>query len=583
MDINLRAQLRTESRWLSGLALFSENFLSLFLIQTILVGVILTRPTTIEGFILPTVAGAIAVASIFSARLSRLRSKSLGRVWCALPVGVNRLCLIVAAAVLLQPIQLILNGTAVGPVLDQRILQVASSITLLVGLCQLGVALCAGFWRTVFEPLMTRSLHAVAAAIGLLVLMPQLLEHLPMVLLMGGLLLMQRLSLVPLPFRVPAPLAAFVLATIIALSSGAAEVEPTGYWPGMITYLQELMAQPRIQWLGWQGLAGDEGFLLKWLPAMLLFAFQAAVLDLALAYNAFTPTALDDVQEPDIALARQHLLGLGLINVVFSFFGLIFPIQVLVGHRAYRSFESGSAYIQLAGLGMLALFVSGLLSPALQLFPAWLWAPGLAYLYVATFAFEAPERPGDGPALLGAALPLVAGFLALVPTVVSLWSKSTTTLSPHQLSPLLHVNSLALLGQGCVLVSLLWSGIAFRIAPIVLHSPILNVKLGKDRSLQLQRAAVLSLGGFFASCLGLIHSSEISLQFDLVCTAYLGLAVLLHWTHIFQDLRLKTTADTPATVEAESIPQELQTTGRGVEASNAAGSSSLTADPVASE
>lgn len=558
MDVALRSQLKTETRWLSGLALLGEHALSLALLAAFFSSTFLVRTSQLQQFILPLQSLGLAIACFASAAYSRSETRRQARTVCALPLGINRLFLVAAALLIWLPVGQFLNQHRSGPILDDRLMAVAALTTLAVGLSQVLMAMISRPIQRILEPLPIRYLHACIALTSFLLLFPLLAEHLPILMLISSVLLLRRFTNLPLPFHIPAPLAALGLGFLVAIGNGWTKIDELPQLTSPLAMLASAIHQPNQLWSNWQTMLSEENGLIRWIPSTLALTLQVALLDLALIQRSCTfdepPRKGRERREGPRTFPSvdKKLFLLGLLNCALGIIGLPCPINVLVGHQAHQDAKSGAAYVQLSALLLFVLGITGTVGWAVSVWPEYLWVPFVAIIYVSTFNSEIETGQTSNAGLLASGLPISAAVVALAPLLAALWGGSSPqTTSSSLANPIFHISGLVDFGEGCVLTSLIWGSVVVNLSAAASKRHDVN-------ELGLTKASVLCAWGLVACLLGLIHSAQIGFQLEPISVGYLGLAVMLHWAHILNVHRQKATVNRiqESLLESESVPSE---------------------------
>jgi hypothetical protein len=373
----------------------------------------------------------------------------------------------------------------------------------------------------------------------------------------SSVLLLRRLTNLPLPFNIPAPLAALGLGFLVAIGNGWTNVEELPQFSSPITLFTMAIQQPNSLLASWQIMLTEGHVLLRWLPSIFALTLQVALLDLALIQRSSTfdgplRKGRERREGPRVFPAvDKQLIGLGLLNCVLGLVGLPCPVNVLVGHDTHQQGNSGSAYVQLSALVLLILGLTGTIGWAMSVWPEYLWIPFVASVYFSTFSSEIEAGPSGTSALLATGLPLCAAVVTMAPPLVALWSGSSVQSTSTMANPIFHISGLADFGQGCILTSLIWGS-------VVVNVFAATSKRNDTNELGLTKASVLCFWGLIACLLGLIHSSQVGWQLEPICLGYLGLAVMLHWSHILNLHRQKANMarQQEALIESESLPSE---------------------------
>ncbi|MDP9039912.1 MAG: NCS2 family permease [Acidobacteriota bacterium] len=313
-----------------------------------------------------------------------------------------------------------------------------------------------------------------------------------------------------LPYRIPPALLAISLGALLVFAMRRLN---------LYTAPLPLLARPSLYL---PHIAGVLGILAhpRW------WGFLSIILPLSLLDVAGGLMILESARlAGDDFATRPSLLTNGLATMLAATLGSPFPTTLYIGHAAHKANGARSGYSLLNGAVTFVLCVSGVLPLVLRVVPIEVAAPVILWFGLITVGQAFSEVPRNhGVAVAMGLLPLLAQWAAtLLDTVLRAAGSSLARVTPH-LEANLAIAGIFALGQGALLISLVW---AAAIACIL------------DR--RFAAAAAWLAAAAALSALGLIHAytlTEAGLQahlgwwvaprFSLVYLAGTGVLLLLH-------------------------------------------------------
>jgi len=459
--------------WDGFAALFFSGFPDLLLIAGLapLCGFSAELVTT---RILPGVALSILAGNIFYAWQARRLAEKTGRSdVTAIPFGVNAPTIFVYVALIMQPVY----ERTHDPDLAWKAGVFASFLS---GVVQTAGAFCTDWLRrhtpraALLCPLAGTAMAFLCLDFILRVFQTPALGLLPTVVILTVFA-----SRVRLPFRIPGSLACIAVgAALAALLRGAGVYHPAPAAP-----LAVGIHLPRPVDL-YDFLMHAEGW--KFLSVIV----PMSVLDTLVSLQVLESVQVAGEDYP----TRPSLLTNGMATLAASLFGSPFPTALYFGHMVHKELGARAGYSILSGATTMLVCLTGLVVPLLRVVPLEVVAMVVVWFGLVMVAQAFTEIPKSHAIAVGFGLiPMIAAWVVgLIDIALRTAGSSFLEASPR-FGDQLYVYGLIALGQGALLISMIWAAV---IAYLL------------DR--RLLRAAAWLAGAAVLSFTGFIHAFRIT-------------------------------------------------------------------------
>jgi len=371
--------------------LFVDNLIQLILIVVLCTQVLGMPDALVYGRILPGVAVSLLIGNIFYAMQARALMRRTGQADAtALPYGINTVSLFAYILFVMLPV-VKATGDA------ELAWKLGLAACLGSGLFEFGGAFIAGWVKRVTP---RAALLATLAGIAITFISMDFTFRIFADPLIGlaplGLIFLQYIGRVRLPYGVPAGLAAVILGTILAWGLGRMDagalyeaMQISLHLPVPVVFdLASALVQPELL-----------GFLAVILP-MGLFNLVGSLQNLESAEAA-----------GDRYPVRSSLAANGLGTVAAACFGSCFPTTIYIGHPGWKAMGAGHGYSVANGLVITLLCCLGLVGFSIALVPIEAGAAILLWIgmTIAAQAFQATPRE-HAPAVVIGFIPPLAGW-----------------------------------------------------------------------------------------------------------------------------------------------------------------------------
>jgi len=371
--------------------LFVDNLIQLILIVVLCTHVLGMPGDMVYGRILPGVAVSLLLGNLFYALQARALMRRTGQADAtALPYGINTVSLFAYILFVMLPVV-----KATGDVDLAWKLGLAACLG--SGLIEFAGAFIAGWVKRVTP---RAALLATLAGIAITFISMDFTFRIFADPLIGlaplGLIFLQYIGRIRLPFGMPAGLAAVVLGTTLAWALG--RMDAGALYEAMDMSLH--LPMPAVFELA-GSLAQPEllGILAVILP-MGLFNLLGSLQNLESAEAA-----------GDHYPVRPSLAANGLGTIAAACFGSCFPTTIYIGHPGWKAMGAGHGYSLANGLAITLLCCLGLVGFVIALIPIEAGAAILLWIgmTIAAQAFQATPRE-HAPAVVVGFIPALAGW-----------------------------------------------------------------------------------------------------------------------------------------------------------------------------
>jgi adenine/guanine/hypoxanthine permease len=460
--------------WDGSAALFFSGLPDLLLIAGLapLCGFSATLVTT---RILPGVALSIFVGNVFYAWQARRLARQTGRAdVTAIPFGVNAPTIFVYVALIMQPVYEKTHDATLA-------WHAGIFASFLSGVIQTLGAFCTDWLRrhtpraALLCPLAGTAMAFLCLDFILRVFQTPALGLLPTVVILTIFA-----SRVRLPFRIPGSLACITVgAALAAVLRWAHIYHPAGAATPLLIGVH--LPHP-VNLYDFLVRGGGWKFLSVILPM--------SVLDTIVSLQVLESVQVAGEDYP----TTPSLLANGLATLTASLFGSPFPTALYFGHMVHKELGARSGYSILSGAATMAVCLTGAVVPLLRIVPLEVVAMVVVWFGLVMVAQAFTEIPKSHAIAVGFGLiPMIAAWVTgLIDTALRTAGSSFLQSAPL-FGDQLYVYGLIALGQGALLVSMIWAAV---IAYLL------------DRSYL--RAAAWLVGAAVLSCAGFIHAFRIT-------------------------------------------------------------------------
>lgn len=390
-------QSQADIRWwhkgdLDGFfGLFVDNLIQLILIVVLCTQVLGMPDELVYGRILPGVAVSLLVGNLFYALQARALMRASGQASAtALPYGINTVSLFAYILFVMLPV-VKATGDA------QLAWQLGLAACLGSGLIEFCGAFVAGWVKRVTP---RAALLATLAGIAVTFISMDFTFRIFADPLIGlaplGLIFLQYIGRVRLPFGMPAGLAAVMFGTALAWALG--RMDAAALYEAMRLSLYPPV--PAVFDLA-SSLARPE-----------LLAFLAIILPMGLFNLVGSLQNLESAEAAgDTYPVRSSLAANGLGTIAAACFGSCFPTTIYIGHPGWKAMGAGHGYSVANGLAITLLCLSGLVGFVIELIPVEAGAAILLWIgmTIAAQAFQATPHE-HAPAVVVGFIPALAGW-----------------------------------------------------------------------------------------------------------------------------------------------------------------------------
>lgn len=308
-----------------------------------------------------------------------------------------------------------------------------------------------------------------------------------------------------LPGNIPAGLLAIIIGMILAWGTGYMEVDTVKVAVSGFGVSLPSLAITQLM----------KGF--SYLSPFLAAAIPLAIYDFL--------ESLDNIESAEVAGDKyptsMSLLVPGLLTLVGSCLGSVFPTIIYIGHPGWKATGARVGYSLATGIGILLLAFVGLMPLVMSVVPLVALLPILVFISmsIGTQAFSTAEVK-HFPAMILGLLPFIASFIilqvnnALTAAGTSAMEVGVDTLKNNGV----HYEGWSTLGSADILVSMM-------LITIVIYLIERNFKL----------AGIYALITAFLSFFGFIHAGEIGLGTGFAAAlGYLTMAIGLFAFHFYK-------------------------------------------------
>jgi len=424
--------------------------------------------------ILPGVAISIFAGNVFYAWQARRLAKQAGRTdVTAIPFGVNAPTIFVYVALIMQPVY----ERTHDPNLAWHAGVFASFLS---GIVQTAGAFCTDWLRrhtpraALLCPLAGTAMAFLCLDFILRVFQTPALGLLPTVVILTVFA-----SRVRLPYRIPSSLACIAIGAAIAAILRFTHV----YHPAAAAPLAIGLHLPQPVNL-YDFLVHGEGW--KFLSVIL----PMSVLDTIVSLQVLESVQVAGEDYP----TTPSLLVNGLATLAASAFGSPFPTALYFGHMVHKGFGARAGYSILSGVATMLVCLTGLVVPLLRVVPLEVVAMVVVWFGLVMVAQAFTEIPKSHAIAVGFGLiPMIAAWVTGLIDIALRTAGSGFLQSAPLFGDQLYVYGLIALGQGALLVSMIWAAVI----AYMLDGRFL-------------RAAAWMIGGAALSFTGFIHAFRIT-------------------------------------------------------------------------
>jgi len=370
--------------------LFVDNLIQLILI-TVLCSQLLGMPDTLVfGRILPGVAISLLVGNLFYAWQAKRLAVETGRATTALPYGVNTVSLFAYVLFVMLPVVRMTGDTELA-------WQMGLAACLGSGVIELAGSWVAG-WVKQITP--RAALLATLAGIAITFISMDFAFRIFSDPLIGfaplALIFMQYIGRMPLPFKMPAGLAAVIVGTLLAWGLGRMD----GAVLFQAAQLQLFLPTPAII------------DLLEVMVAPELIGLMAVILPMGLFNLIGSLQNLESAEAAgDTYPVKPSLAANGIGTIVAACFGSCFPTTIYIGHPAWKGMGAGAGYSIANGVVITLLCCFGLVGFASALIPIEAGAAILLWIGIIIAAQAFKDTPHHhAPAVVVGLIPAIAAW-----------------------------------------------------------------------------------------------------------------------------------------------------------------------------
>jgi len=463
--------------------LFVDNLIQLILI-TVLCSQLLGMPDALVfGRILPGVAISLLVGNLFYAWQAKRLSLETGRATTALPYGVNTVSLFAYVLFVMLPVVRMSGDTELA-------WQMGLAACFGSGLIELAGSCVAGWVKRVtpraalLSTLAGIAITFISMDFAFRIFADPLIGFAPL-----ALIFMQYIGRMPLPFNIPAGLAAVIVGTLLAWGLGrmdgalllqAAQLHLFLPTPAIIDLLDAVIAPELI------------GFMAVILP-MGLFNLIGSLQNLESAEAA-----------GDRYPVKPSLAANGIGTIAAACFGSCFPTTIYIGHPAWKGMGAGAGYSVANGVVITLLCCFGLVGFVSALIPIEAGAAILLWIGIIIAAQAFRDTPHHhAPAVVVGLIPAIAAWgLLMLESGLRAAGTNIGSVGVEALAMQLPISGMIALERGFIFTSMILAAMTValldgkqRVASCWAFAAALFSSVGIIHGYRLSEAAIVNMYG----------------------------------------------------------------------------------------